>query len=93
MGQMVLLAGVSGMGKSRLIDEIRSRALVDEFEVLTGQATAEASVPYAMWQSVLRPRLITNSELSEFEASVLKGIIPDLEELLQRKIPAHQVLT
>src|SRR5690606_28399327 len=44
-----LLGGESGVGKSRLLDELRTLALVDGATVLRGYANREGNAPYEIW--------------------------------------------
>ncbi|MEZ4863781.1 MAG: tetratricopeptide repeat protein [Caldilineaceae bacterium] len=76
-----LVVGESGVGKSRLINEVRVHALVQGFLVLRGQANGAGGSAYQLWQNVLRwlPLLTTPSAL---EAAVLKPVVHDLESLL-----------
>ncbi len=84
-GSLRFLAGESGVGKSRLMEELRVHALVQGVHALRGQAISEGGGAFSIWQSVLRA-LCLHSELDELEASVLKAIVPDLEALLERPI-------
>jgi predicted ATPase len=86
-----LVGGESGVGKSRLLDELRIRALVRGALVLRGQAITEGSVPYQVWRDPLR-RLILSVEINDDDASVLKTLIPDIENLLERPIPDAPLL-
>ncbi|RKG84952.1 serine/threonine-protein kinase [Corallococcus terminator] len=86
-GSAWLIGGESGVGKSRLLDEVRSLALVRGAVVLRGQAVDTGGVPYQEWRAVLRwlPML---AELSDREARVLKPLVPDMDALLGRAVPA-----
>ncbi len=81
-----LIGGESGVGKSRLLDELRTQALVRGAWVLRGQGVAEGGLPYQLWREPLR-RLILATDISLGEASVLKYIVPDIEDLLQTPVP------
>jgi len=81
-----LVAGESGVGKSRLLDELRIRALVRGAVVLRGQSITEGSVPYQLWRDPLR-RLILMIDLSDDDAGVIKTLVPDIDTLLERTIP------
>lgn len=80
-----LVGGESGVGKSRLLDELRIRALVSGVQVVRGQAVEGDSSQYAMWRDVLR-RLILAAEVSDLEASILKPFVADIAEMLGRPI-------
>src|SRR5450432_4093449 len=82
-----LIAGESGVGKSRLINELRTLALVQGAHVLRGQAIDEGSVPYQVWREALR-WLSLSIDLNDLEAGVLKPLVPDISTLLGREIPS-----
>ncbi len=86
-GSLWLVGGESGVGKSRLLDEIAVRARVSGMLVLRGQAVVEGGVPYQMWRQVVR-RLILSAQLNEDHLPILPLIVPDAADLLQRHIPA-----
>ncbi len=86
-----LVGGESGVGKSRLLDELRIQSLVDGAMVIRGQAVAEGGLPYQLWHDPIR-RLVLSTELSDIEAGVLKEILPDISSLIGREIPAAPVL-
>ncbi|MGB0386032.1 MAG: protein kinase domain-containing protein, partial [Ardenticatenaceae bacterium] len=85
-GSVWLIGGESGVGKSRLIEEFRTHALVSGWQVLTGQAVAEGGHPYQLWRHII-PSLVLNTELTDLEAGVLKQIAPTIDRLLGRDIP------
>ncbi|QDE93684.1 serine/threonine protein kinase [Myxococcus xanthus] len=76
-----LVGGESGVGKSRLLEELRALALVKGAVVLRGQGVAAGGSPYQEWRPVLRWLAILTT-LSEREASILKPLVPDIEALL-----------
>ncbi|NDJ62020.1 MAG: AAA family ATPase [Chloroflexi bacterium] len=80
-GSAWLVGGESGVGKSRLLDELRSQALVDGAVVVRGHSRREGGPTYQLWRELLRP-LLLNTTLSRLESGVLKDIIPDLDALL-----------
>ena len=80
-----LLLGESGVGKSRLIEELRSLALIAGVVVARGQAISEGATAYQIWQQVLQV-LVLHTELSDQEAAVLGMIVPGLEVLLDRPV-------
>lgn len=85
-GSSWLIGGESGIGKSRLLDEIRARSLIEGALVLRGQCTSESGLPFQAWREVLR-RLVISVEVNDLEAGILKTVIPDINTLLGRKIP------
>ena len=90
-GSGFLIAGESGVGKSRLLEELRTLALVRGAIVLRGQAVNAGGGPYRVFYDVLRA-LALYVEPNELEASVLGSLIPDLGTLLGREIMAAPVL-
>jgi serine/threonine protein kinase/tetratricopeptide (TPR) repeat protein len=81
-----LIGGESGIGKSRLVDELATLALVRGVDVLRGQGVADGGLIYQLWREPLR-RLVLSIDVSELEAGVLKSIVPDIETLLDRDVP------
>jgi serine/threonine protein kinase len=90
-GGGALVGGESGVGKSRLLDELRARALVDGMVVLRGQATDTGSAgsgPYHVFREVLRGMALS-TDLDDFEAGVLQAVVPDLAALIEREVPVR----
>ncbi|MFY0573356.1 ATP-binding protein [Cystobacter fuscus] len=85
-GEAWLVGGESGVGKSRLVEELRTLAMVRGAVVLRGQGVSHGGGPYEDFRAVL-PWLALLTEPSDFEASVLKPLVPNLEALLQRRVP------
>lgn len=84
-GSAWVVGGESGVGKSRLLDELRILTLVAGARVFVGQATSDGGTGFALLAGVLRA-LSLQAPLSEVEASVLKALVPDLPALLGRPI-------
>lgn len=85
-GAAWLIGGESGVGKSRLLDEVRTQALVRGALVLTGQAVENRSgSPYQLWRDVVR-RLVLSTELDDLAVSVLQTVVPDIGKLLERPV-------
>lgn len=80
-GSAWLVGGESGVGKSRLVDEMRTRALVKGALVLRGQAVNAGGRLYEVWIPALC-RLALTGTIKPYEAAVLKPLIPDIDELL-----------
>lgn len=86
IGTLWLAGGESGVGKSRLIEELRTLALTEGMLVLRGQSSQGAGLLYDIWWEPLR-RLVLANEPSGLDASSLKEVVTDLETLLERTIP------
>ncbi|MEQ8676629.1 MAG: protein kinase [Aggregatilineales bacterium] len=76
-GSTWLVAGESGVGKSRLLDELRTLALVDGALVMRGQSVEEGSTPYMIWRVILR-WLALLADISDSDASIIKLLAPEL---------------
>jgi tetratricopeptide (TPR) repeat protein len=84
-GSVWLIGGESGVGKTRLCEELRARALVEGALVLRGQAIREGGAPYIAWRDALR-HLSLQTTLSDLEASVFKSLVPDIGPLIGREV-------
>lgn len=84
-GQAILIAGESGVGKSRLLEELRTIALVRGANVVRGLGVSEGGSPYALWRNTLRWLAMIRPP-GELEASVLKPLIPDIADLIDRPV-------
>lgn len=85
VGSTWLVAGESGVGKSRLLDEVRVRALVQGAAVIQGQAVSDGGSPYEVWRRGLR-WLALSTDLNDDQAGVLKPLITDIDRMLEREI-------
>lgn len=85
-GSLWLVAGESGVGKTRLLAELRTQALIHGVLVLTGQSMQDGGMMYQLWRGPVR-RLLLTSHVIDAEASILKDIVPDIEQLLDREVP------
>lgn len=85
-GAVWLVGGEAGVGKSRLLDTLRTQALVRGFLVLRGQAASESGLPFGTWREVLR-RLVVEVDLNDLDAAILRDLVPDIPILLERDIP------
>lgn len=84
-GNTWLIGGESGVGKSRLVDEVRTLALVRGALVVRGLTARTGGRPYLLWREVLR-RLVLDVALTELETSVLQPLVPDIGTLLEREV-------
>jgi eukaryotic-like serine/threonine-protein kinase len=84
-GSVWLIGGESGVGKSRLLDELRTAALVRGAQVVRGETLSEGANPYSLWREPLR-YLALVSELDALATSTLKPILPDIATLLNRPV-------
>ncbi|MFN8418987.1 MAG: protein kinase [Anaerolineae bacterium] len=84
-GSALIIGGESGSGKTRLLDELRTQALVQGVIAVRGQNLAEGNAPYQMWRTPLR-MLTLNVDLGDEEASVLKAVVPDIASLIGREV-------
>ncbi|MBX3066181.1 MAG: protein kinase [Anaerolineae bacterium] len=84
-GAAFLIGGESGVGKSRLLSEVRTQALVQGATVLWGQAVEGSGLPYQPWREIIR-RLILSTPISDLEASILRQLVPDIDTLLERTV-------
>lgn len=86
-GSAWLVGGESGVGKSRLLNELRTRALVQGLTVLRGQAVSEGGLPMHPWREVAQ-WLALLAEPDDLEASILAALVPNIATLLNRSLPA-----
>ncbi len=91
-GSAWLIGGESGVGKSRLVEELRIWALTRGYTVLRGQGVEGGGLPYQLWREPMR-RLLLDTELNDLEAGVLKAIVPDIDALLERPVPPAPALS
>ncbi|MBL8132290.1 MAG: tetratricopeptide repeat protein [Anaerolineae bacterium] len=84
LGNAWLIGGESGVGKSRLLSEVRTHALVQGLIVMQGQVE-ETRGGYQPWREILR-WLALLVEPNDLEASILRTIVPDLGRLLGKEV-------
>ena len=83
--QLWLIGGESGVGKSRMVDEFRIQVVAQGGQVLRGQAISGGGLPYQLWREPVR-HLLLSQTVTDLQASVLKEIIPDIDDILGRFI-------
>ncbi|MEL6402739.1 MAG: BREX system ATP-binding domain-containing protein [Chloroflexota bacterium] len=76
-----LVSGESGMGKSRILDELRTQAMVNGAVVIREQAVAVGSQPLKLWQTTLRWLCLHDELLTEQDFALLKQFLPDVDNL------------
>jgi tRNA A-37 threonylcarbamoyl transferase component Bud32/tetratricopeptide (TPR) repeat protein len=86
-GRSRMVLGMVGSGKTRLIEELRAVALVRGALVVSGRSAPEGALPFAPWRAVLR-LLALEQEPDDHAAAVLRPLVPDIELLLGRTVPA-----
>lgn len=91
-GSAWLVGGVSGVGKSRLLDELRVQALVNGATVLRGQALRSGRLPYQVWRDPVR-RLLLSGLVNDLDASILKAIVPNISSILNMEVEDAPELT
>lgn len=84
-GSLWLVGGESGVGKSRVIEELRTHALVAGVAVVRGNAFENGGLPYQLWRDPAR-HLVLHVSLDDLAAAVLKAVVPDIGALLGRDI-------
>ena len=80
-----LVAGESGVGKSRLLEEVRVRALVEGLVVVRGQAMSDGGAPYHLWRDVVSD-LVLRAEIPDTDARILTAVVPDVGALIGRTV-------
>ena len=90
-GSLWLVGGESGVGKSRLLEELRTFALVRGAGVVRGQAVSSAGSAFQVWQSPLRS-LCLQTSLEDVHAGVLQAVVPDIATLIGRVVPEPPAL-
>jgi DNA-binding CsgD family transcriptional regulator len=87
-GQLVLLSGEAGIGKTRLVAEVKAEALAQGFQVVQGSCfPTDHSIPYAPLLDLLRSFLTSHAialpapEI-ELVAQAFLPLLPDLGHLI-----------
>ena len=75
-GSLWLVAGESGVGKSRLLDEVRIRALIQGALSVRGLALKEENALFQLWQEPLRRILLEDLPISKEAYALLSEVFP-----------------
>lgn len=81
-----LIGGESGVGKSRLLEEIRIQALARGIVVLRGQVVSQGGSPYHPWRDVIT-NLLLHAPVTPAQAAVLKPVAPAIATLVGSEVP------
>ncbi len=85
-GRLVLISGPAGVGKSRLVRELRLRAQLQRVFVAEGAAEEHARSPYQPWINALKQLIVfqrgRDPELLRVHAAALMRLMPALREVL-----------
>ena len=90
-GGAYLLGGESGVGKTRLMDEVTIQAQVKGALLLRGQTESAGGDPYNEWREVCRT-LCTVPGLSDLEVGVLGELVDDIQFVLDRTVQKPPLL-
>jgi len=83
-GSTWLVGGESGVGKSRLLEELRVLALVQGVTVARGQAPSVGGAPYQAWREPLRLLALNATSIDDRLIAALEPAVPDLASMLGR---------
>lgn len=86
VGAGILVGGESGVGKSRLVEEVRIRSLVEGALVFRGQAICDGNGMYQLWSDILRALALRTTPTNQ-EAAVLNCIVPGFWKVYRKEIP------
>mgnify|MGYP005843849947 CR=1 FL=1 len=91
-GSAWLVGGEAGVGKTRLLAELRMRAQVRGAIVIDGQPHDPRNPGHQLWGAVLRCLLLI-VRVSDAQAGALRAFVPDIERLVRRAVPDQPILT
>lgn len=86
-----LITGESGIGKSRLVDEVRIRAQVKGFRILRVQLDAKQNDLARIMAEGMLPLLFITPP-TETEASILKPLLPQVDQLFTEGLQSIETL-
>lgn len=76
-----LIGGESGIGKSRLVDELHVKAVVNGIKVYTGQGVEGGGMLLQIWRPIVA-QMLFDVEVSPQEAGIIKPLVPNIEQML-----------
>ncbi|MDM8531567.1 GAF domain-containing protein [Anaerolineales bacterium HSG25] len=95
-GRLILITGPTGVGKTRLVRELRLRAQMQRVLVCEGVSQQHGGAPYHPWISILSQVIsyqqATKSEVLQKHAGVLVNLMPELAELISSVIPINTAI-
>jgi class 3 adenylate cyclase len=83
-GQVVLLLGEAGVGKSRLLHELRERISGMRVQVLQARCRSYGEAPYTPFTELLRDALQVGKDLTEESASEVVRRLREIDPTLER---------
>lgn len=81
-GSVWIVSGESGVGKSRFVEELRVRALVNNVYVLFGHSTEMSQHAYDLWQDIV-PQLVLEVNPTPEQSRHLLEIFTNLYQMLK----------
>lgn len=94
-GSLTLLSGSEGVGKTRLLRELKTQATLRNCLVFEGFCLAEAQVPYAPWLDILSQLVAYHRqhmpEILQVHAAPLQHLLPQLGDQLNETVPANKI--
>lgn len=94
-GRLVLITGAAGVGKTRLVRELRLSAQMQRVLVCEGICHAQGSAPYHAWipilSQVISYQKATKSKLLQKHEESLVSLMPELAEFVQLGETANEL--
>jgi len=83
-GSSWVISGESGVGKSRLIQELRIQAMVEGYQVLTGRGVENGGL-FRVFRDILAP-LLLSTPVTTHQTALLSSVVPDAPRLTKHDI-------